>query len=230
VFRRNATLSYLASARLERLVNIWLEELGEEEQSLAKNGSGEVGSPYSARACALQSLVEKVSIFRSATKYEDDQLTSTSALETETVIARTYKLTNLYELYFEYADILSNQGLVHEASAFIKLIPVDYKGSNSTDHTAERQRILTNTIPVQSTTRAPTAVVPVVPSAPSASQSRLQATDGYPPVPVTSIHTSPLILYQAHILLHLQTYLHHPFQPSVLIPLRLMLQSLRSLH
>lgn len=183
VFRRNATLSYLASARLERLVNIWLEELGEEEQSLAKNGSGEVGSPYSARACAIQSLVEKVSIFRSATKYEDDQLTSTSALETETVIARTYKLTNLSELYFEYADILSNQGLVHEASAFIKLIPMDYKGSNS------RQRILTNAIPVQSTTRAPTAVVPAVPSAPSASQSRLQATDGYPPVPVTSIHT-----------------------------------------
>ena len=60
---------------------------------------------------------------------------------------------------------------------------MDYKGSNS------RQRILTNAIPVQSTTRAPTAVVPAVPSAPSASQFRLQATDGYPPVPVTSIHT-----------------------------------------
>ena len=110
-------------------------------------------------------------------------MTSTSALGTETVIARTYKLTNLSELYFEYADILSNQGLVHEASAFIKLIPMDYKGSNS------RQRILTNAIPVQSTTRAPIAVVPAVPSAPSASQFRLQATDGYPPVPVTSIHT-----------------------------------------
>lgn len=194
VFRRNATLSYLASARLERLVNIWLEELAEEEQSLAKNGSGEVGSPYSARACALQSLVEKVSIFRSATKYEDDQLASATALETETVNAKTYKLASLYELYFEYADILSNQGLVNEASAFIKLIPMDYKGSNSADHTAERQRILsaTNAISVRSTTRAPTVAVPAVPSAPAPSQSRFQATDGYssvpdPSVPVTSI-------------------------------------------
>ena len=195
VFRRNATLSYLASARLERLVNIWLEELAEEEQSLAKNGSGEVGSPYSARACALQSLVEKVSIFRSATKYEDDQLISTSALETETVTAKTYKLANLYELYFEYADILSNQGLVSEASAFIKLIPMDYKGSNSTDHTAERQRILTNAIPVRSTTRAPTAAVPAVPAVPSASQSRLQATDGYPPVPAPSVPVTSIPSY-----------------------------------
>jgi len=116
-------------------------------------------------------------------KYEDDQLTLTPALETETVIVRTYKLINLFELYFEYADILSNQGLVYEASAFIKLIPMDYKGSNS------RQRILTNTIPVQSTTHAPTAVIPAVPSAPSALQFCFQATNGYPSVPVTSIHT-----------------------------------------
>jgi len=197
VFRRNATLSYLASARLERLVNIWLEELAEEEQSLAKNGSGEVGSPYSARACALQSLVEKVSIFRSATKYEDDQLTSTPALETETVTAKTYKLANLYELYFEYADILSNQGLVNEASAFIKLIPMGYRGSNSADHTAERQRILTatNAIPVRSTTHAPTAAVPAVPSAPSASQSRLQAIDGYPPVPAPPVPVTSIPSY-----------------------------------
>ena len=199
VFRRNATLTYLASARLERLVSIWVDELLEEEQSLAKDGNGEAGSPYSARACALQSFMEKVAIFRSATKYEDNQLASTSILETEEATAKTYKLTILYELYFEYAGFLSNQGLVNEASVFVKLIPMDYKGLNNADHTMERQRILTatNADIIGSTTHVPAA--PVAASvAPAAPQSRVQATHGYPPVPapLVPVTSTPSYSYQ----------------------------------
>ncbi|KAJ3561102.1 hypothetical protein NP233_g10405 [Leucocoprinus birnbaumii] len=140
-YRKNATLTYLASARLERLVNIWVEELLEEEESLIGGENRSAGSYYSAHAHALQSFIEKVTVFRSATKYNDGQL-ATAAPGTEAAAVKTYKLANLYDRYFEYADFLATQGLVKEALVFVKLTPSDYKGSNSADLSAQRERIL----------------------------------------------------------------------------------------
>ncbi|PCH41968.1 hypothetical protein WOLCODRAFT_17418 [Wolfiporia cocos MD-104 SS10] len=47
-FRRNATLTYLTAEHLERLVNIWIEELVEEERQLVSD-DGLNGSQLSSR-------------------------------------------------------------------------------------------------------------------------------------------------------------------------------------
>ncbi|KAF6758559.1 hypothetical protein DFP72DRAFT_176197 [Ephemerocybe angulata] len=59
-FRKNAALTYLASARLKCLVNIWADELGEEEKQFPEGGEG---SYFSAHVNALQTFVEKVATF-----------------------------------------------------------------------------------------------------------------------------------------------------------------------
>ncbi|KAJ4467081.1 hypothetical protein J3R30DRAFT_3718374 [Lentinula aciculospora] len=144
-FKKYATLTYLAAARLERLVNIWAEELLEEEVSLALDENLPGGSQYTAHAHALQTFIEKVTVFRSATKYADADLalaTTPSAAEAD---AKIYKLSVLYDRYFEYADLLASQGLLKEAASILKLTPSDYKGSGSADLSEERKRLLVAT-------------------------------------------------------------------------------------
>ncbi|KAJ3805552.1 hypothetical protein F5876DRAFT_51675 [Lentinula aff. lateritia] len=141
-YRKYATLTYLAAARLERLVNIWSEELSEEEASLALDESLPGGSQYTAHAHALQTFIEKVTVFRSATKYTDADLASLNAAEAD---VETYKLSVLYDRYFEYADLLASQGLLKEAASILRLTPADYKGSGSADLSEERKRLLVAT-------------------------------------------------------------------------------------
>ncbi|KZT66624.1 hypothetical protein DAEQUDRAFT_752055 [Daedalea quercina L-15889] len=140
-FRRNATLTYLAAGRLERLVNIWIEDLAEEEQYLIQDEDLQ-GSRYTAHALALQTFIEKVTVFRSAIKYEDTDLKQKS--NGEDVDAVTYKLSGLYDRYFEYADLLVAQGLVKEAVAYLKLTPNEYQSSSSSllDFDVIRDRLL----------------------------------------------------------------------------------------
>ncbi|CAA7257388.1 unnamed protein product [Cyclocybe aegerita] len=138
-YRKNATLTYLASARLERLVSIWLEELVEEEKALVADPKNQGGTFYSAHAHALQTFVEKVTVFRAATNYKDQAL-SQPASATEP--AQAYTLAPLYDRYFEYAELLSTQGLVKEAVKFLDLTPVSYKGSApGADLESERKRL-----------------------------------------------------------------------------------------
>ena len=79
-FRKNATLTYLAAGRLEKVVNIWIEEMSEEEHALLQvqdSGSDAASissSHYSAHAHALQTFIEKITIFCSATNYVDTDL------------------------------------------------------------------------------------------------------------------------------------------------------------
>lgn len=162
-FRKNAILTYLASARLERLISIWADDLAEEKKNLVTDETHEAGSYYSAHAHALQSFVEKVTVFRAATNYKDEALTRNSASDSE-----TFKLAALYDRYFEYAELLSTQGLVKEAVNFLKLTPSGYKGSTGADLDSERKRLTgATTTPVASTSAAaaaPRAAVPPVPA------------------------------------------------------------------
>ena len=80
-FRKNATLTYLAAGKLERLVNIWIEELAEEEKILLAAEENLHGSRYTAHALALQNFVEKVTVFRSAIRYTDSDLSQHSSAE-----------------------------------------------------------------------------------------------------------------------------------------------------
>ncbi|KNZ74269.1 Protein transport protein SEC31 [Termitomyces sp. J132] len=131
-YRQNATLTYLAAARLERLVNIWIDELMEDEKNLVEDETRLSGSRFSAHTQALQTFIEKVTVFRSATAYKDADLVKPLSPNEE---AREFKLASLYDRYLEYADLLTTQGLLKEAVEFLQLTPEDYEGSNGVDFT-----------------------------------------------------------------------------------------------
>ena len=137
--RKNATLTYLAAGKLERLVNIWVEELAEDEKHLTEDETWN-GSRYATHASALLTFIEKVTVFRTAVKYVDEDLKANTKLDSE---AKTYKLSALYDRYFEYADLLASQGLVKEAVGFLKLTPVGYHGSpgSNLDYKLGRERL-----------------------------------------------------------------------------------------
>ncbi|KAJ6544727.1 hypothetical protein B0H10DRAFT_2244135, partial [Mycena sp. CBHHK59/15] len=133
-WRKNATLAYLAAGKLERLVGIWGEEMAEDEEKGLSTGAGSSASVYSARAHALQTFIEKVTVFRAATGYVDSDLAASSE-ETE----KTYKLAGLYDRYYEYAALLAAQGLVDEAVKFLQLTPGAYGDS---EVKGERERLI----------------------------------------------------------------------------------------
>ncbi|KAI0088959.1 hypothetical protein BDY19DRAFT_947002 [Irpex rosettiformis] len=140
-YRKNATLTYLAAGRLERLINIWTEELAEEEAALLTSPDNAHLSRYTAHALALQTFIEKVTVFRSAIKYQDADLGL--PIDGEEAEARTYKLSGLYDRYFEYADLLASQGLIKEALSFLKLTPAGYHGGKGShlDFSEGRKRL-----------------------------------------------------------------------------------------
>ncbi|KAH7912755.1 hypothetical protein BJ138DRAFT_1060464 [Hygrophoropsis aurantiaca] len=181
--RRTATLTYLAAGRLERLLNIWIDELAEEEKYLTQDEDQSNGSRYAAHAQALQTFIEKVTVFRSAIKYVDGDLDQSAS---EDAGAKTYKLAALYDRYFEYADLLAAQGLVQEAAAFLKLTPADYIGS-ALDAGVGRERLLiaagiskpSKPAPLF-TAGASTSRVPAVPSVPSLPTASAAAGYHYP--------------------------------------------------
>lgn len=79
------------------------------------------GTYYSAHAHPLQTFAKKVSIFRAITECKDHAIASGAA-------PQTFKPSPLYDRYFEYAEILSAQGLMKEAACFLELTPQGYKG------------------------------------------------------------------------------------------------------
>ncbi|KAF9491062.1 hypothetical protein BDN71DRAFT_1453478 [Pleurotus eryngii] len=165
-YRKHATLAYLAAGRLERLVNIWIDELSEEERLLVNEEAGLSGSRYTAHAQAVQSFIEKVTVFRAAIKYVDDDLALQAAGEGDSG-AKVFKLSGLYERYVEYAEVLAAQGMVKEAAVFLKLTPSKYHSSVAgvaIDHIGSASS--------GSATAAPTA---------TSQQSLGRTTHAYPP-------------------------------------------------
>ena len=197
-FRKNATLTYLAAARLERLVNIWIDQLAEEEEAFTADESHADRSHYSAHAHALQSFIEKVTVFRAATKYDDADLAQTNGG------VKTFKLASLYDRYLEYAELLTTQGLVKEAISFLTLTPADYKGSNSVDFTAERERLMAasrKATPPSAPVVGPSTEAPKAPTAPYGGYSAY----GAPTQPVAPLQQPPAPVTQP-------TY--HTYNPS----------------
>ncbi|KIJ43466.1 hypothetical protein M422DRAFT_253351 [Sphaerobolus stellatus SS14] len=97
-------------------------------------------SRYTVHAQALQTFIEKVAVFRATTNYADNDLRYTRP-DTE---PKTYKLTTLYDRYYEYADLLASQGLISEAVKCLELAPADYKGSQGSEveFDVARERLL----------------------------------------------------------------------------------------
>lgn len=194
--RKNASLCYLAARKLEKVVGIWADEMREEEEAaIAGSSTAGQGSRYTAHAQALQSFIEKVTVFQSATGYTDRDLASPT--ESEAVAesgARTYKLSSLYERYFEYADLLATQGLVAAASQYVRMTPSDFKcdgvvggrdlarerflGASSNSNASVSAAAPATTAAAPSSSRVPAASKPL--NAINHAAPRTQAYSAYP--------------------------------------------------
>ena len=176
--RKHATLCYLAAGRLEKVVDIWVEEMAEEEE--AAGADAKSVSRYTVHAEALQNFIEKVTIFRAAVKYVDTEMEQPTTLE---VVAktgtRTHKLASLYDRYFEYADLLATQGLMDLAVKYLALTPKDYKGTDDKEDVFDigRERLLVAAGQGAPAQRPIAATLTSAPAVPSKNVSRL------PPVP-----------------------------------------------
>lgn len=112
--RKHAAFCYLAGSKLEKVTGIWIEEFQEGEQAGLQETEGD--STFSMHARSLQNFIEKVTVFREAVKFVDD----------EKGLSANWKLQALYEKYCEYADIVASQGQLDVASRYLDFLPVDY--------------------------------------------------------------------------------------------------------
>ncbi|KAI9770743.1 MAG: protein transport protein S31 [Geoglossum simile] len=112
--RKDASFCYLAGSRLEKVVAIWIEELQENEQSGLQSTSAD--SSFSIHARSLQDFIEKVTIFRKVTSFEDRERDLPSG----------WKLASLYDKYTEYADVVAAHGHLNVAEKYLDLVPAQY--------------------------------------------------------------------------------------------------------
>lgn len=112
--RKDASFCYLAGSKLEKVVSIWIAELEENEGAGLRETSKD--SSFSVHARSLQSFIEKVTIFREVTQYQESDRGTTS----------DWKLASLYDKYTEYADIASAHGQLQIAKKYLELLPSEY--------------------------------------------------------------------------------------------------------
>lgn len=136
--RKDASFCYLVGSKLEKAVAIWIEELEEIEQAGMKQESDD--STFSVHARSLQQFIEKVTVFRHVTKFDDK----------ETTQASDWKLASLYDKYTEYADIVAAHGLLSVAQKYLDLLPANYPAA---EVARQRVKLATKKAPTQPATR-----------------------------------------------------------------------------
>lgn len=109
--RKDASFCYLAGSKLEKVVAIWLDELREHEKEGIDQATED--SSFSVHVRALQSFIEKVTIFRQVSNYQDTELQKDS----------DWKLSILYDKYVEYADVAATHGRLDVAERYLGLVP-----------------------------------------------------------------------------------------------------------
>ena len=112
--RKDASFCYLSGSKLEKVVTIWIAELEEKENSALQDASSD--STFSLHARSLQSFIEKVTVFREVTKFQDSDRRATSG----------WRLVALYDKYTEYADIIASHGQLQIAERYLDLLPDSY--------------------------------------------------------------------------------------------------------
>lgn len=163
--RRDASFCYLAGAKLEKVVNNWVEELQEHEKSSFEKSDAD--NNFSVHAKCLQEFIEKVSVFRKVTNFRDADLQATA----------DWKLAPLYSLYSEYADILASHGQLTSAERYLELLPGKFNGAENAQQrirqatrkavaSTQARSAAANRIPARV---APVTVQPFTPQAPAAS-------------------------------------------------------------
>lgn len=116
--KQNASFCYIAGSKLEKVVGVWIQELEHNEQQSLKEETE--GSSFTIHARALQTFIEKVTVFREVTRYQDKQQSATS----------DWKLQELYDKYVEYADIVASHGQLQIASQYLSLLPDQYPAAD----------------------------------------------------------------------------------------------------
>lgn len=116
--RKDASFCYLAGSKLEKVVENWAMELEESEQASLRQGDGD--SSFSIHVKALQDFIEKVTVFRQVTNFDDPEKAKTTG----------WKLAPLYAKYAEYADILASQSRLEIAEKYLDLLPSQYIGAD----------------------------------------------------------------------------------------------------
>ncbi|KAJ3406976.1 protein transport protein S31 [Chytriomyces hyalinus] len=117
-----AVLCYLVAGDLPQVLHLWALRESEEEKLLktVKNAKALLTSQKSGHALALQSLIEKVHVFRRAIDFVDTDLSS------ERDPSAQYSLEALYQRYVEYAQVAASQGLVSLAWKTLQLVPPSF--------------------------------------------------------------------------------------------------------
>ena len=112
---KDASFCYLVGSKLEKVITIWITELEQTEKAGVEDlTTGD--STFSVHARSLQNFIEKVTVFRDVTKFQDAEKNSTS----------DWKLAPLYEKYAEYADIVAAHGHLSIAERYLDLLPASY--------------------------------------------------------------------------------------------------------
>lgn len=118
--RKDASFCYIVGSKLEKVVDIWIVEFQEQEQAGFEDSS-EV-SNFSVHARTLQNFIEKVTVFRQVSKFQD----------TEHDLSAGWKLGALYDRYVEYADILASHGHLDTAEKYLNLLPTQFPAADIT--------------------------------------------------------------------------------------------------
>ena len=117
--RKDASFCYLAGSRLEKVVDIWIKEMHAAETAQVE---GDEDSPFAIHVRCLRNFIEKVSVFRDVTRFDDPDKNTTAG----------FKLASLYDQYIEYADILAANGQLQAASKYLNLLPSAYPAAGLT--------------------------------------------------------------------------------------------------
>ena len=112
--RKDASFCYLAGSKLEKVVSLWIAELEESEDAGLQGTSKD--TVFSVHARSLQSFIEKVTVFREVTQYQDSAKGTMSG----------WTLAPLYDKYTEYANIVSAYGQLQIAERYLELLPDNY--------------------------------------------------------------------------------------------------------
>jgi protein transport protein SEC31 len=115
--RKDATFCFLAGSKLEKVIVNWTQELQETERAGLE--SAESDTSFSVHAFSLLSFIEKVTVFRKATGFQDMDLQKTS----------DWKLAPLYAKYTEFADIAAAHGKLDIAERYLDLLPASYEAA-----------------------------------------------------------------------------------------------------
>lgn len=187
--RKEASFCYLAGSKLEKVVATWIDELQENERNAVENAEDD--SSFSIHVRALQTLIEKVTIFRQVTNFQDQDKQKPS----------DWKLSLLYDKYLEYANVVATHGQLQIAEKYLDLLPekhpeaevarnrIKFATRKAAPKAAERQpasasRLTPKPAPQAAPFQAPTSFTPAA-SGPNPYAPTAQPTGPYGGAPST---------------------------------------------